>query len=335
MADQTAVVFLFTAVYGAAGRKHMGKKDITGKAYFKDAARFAELMNAVLYRGEKIIRPEKLVPMEREYPALSGDTDKSRDVFMKDTEYQILYGLELETESDYSMPERVMVYDACEYEQQIRKIAGTRKKTQTKDTYREKKSRLRAEDYLLPVITVVLYLGEDHWEGRRKLSDLFQVPDKIKKRLEGRIPEYDFRLIEADYVNAEDYETDLREFFRIMQCRKDKGKMNELCHSERFRNLDPETVRAIAIHIDRKGLMPKVEKEGVILCQAFDELMEDKRQEGIEQGIQQGMQEGIKEGERKCKISIIRRMLEAGMEGAQIRRITQCSEEEILLAEGR
>ena len=71
------------------------------------------------------------------------------------------------------------------------------------------------------------------------------------------------------------------------------------------------------------------------MCQAFDELMEDKRQEGIEQGIQQGMQEGIKEGERKCKISIIRRMLEAGMEGAQIRRITQCSEEEILLAEGR
>ena len=317
----------------------MGKKDITGKAYFKDAARFAELMNAVLYRGEKIIRPEKLVPMEREYPALAGDTDKSRDVFMKDTEYQILYGLELETESDYSMPARVMVYDACEYERQIRKIAGTRKKTQTKGTYREKKSRLRAEDYLLPVITVVLYLGEDHWEGRRKLSDLFQVPDKIKKRLEGRIPEYDFRLIEADYVNAEDYETDLREFFRIMQCRKDKGKMNELCHSERFRNLDPETVRAIAIHIDRKGLMPKVEKEGVILCQAFDELMEDKRQEGIEQGIQQGikqgMQEGIKEGERKCKISIIRRMLEAGMEGAQIRRITQCPEEEILLAEGR
>ena len=317
----------------------MGKKDITGKAYFKDAARFAELMNAVLYRGEKIIRPEKLVPMEREYPALAGDTDKSRDVFMKDTEYQILYGLELETESDYSMPARVMVYDACEYERQIRKITGTRKKTQTKGTYREKKSRLRAEDYLLPVITVVLYLGEDHWEGRRKLSDLFQVPDKIKKRLEGRIPEYDFRLIEADYVNAEDYETDLREFFRIMQCRKDKGKMNELCHSERFRNLDPETVRAIAIHIDRKGLMPKVEKEGVILCQAFDELMEDKRQEGIEhgiqQGIKQGMQEGIKEGERKCKISIIRRMLEAGMEGAQIRRITQCSEEEILLAEGR
>ena len=327
MAGQTAVVSIFTAVYGAAGKKHMGKKDITGKTYFRDAARFAELMNAVLYHGEKIIQPEKLVPMEREYPSLSGDADKSRDVFMKDAGCQILYGLELETESDYSMPERVMVYDACEYEQQIRKITGARKKTQARDTYREKKSRLKAEDYLLPVVTVVLYLGEDHWEGRGKLSDLFQVPDKIKKQIGCRIPEYDFCLIEADYINAEDYETDLREFFQIMQCRKDKRKLNELCHSEKFRNLDPETMRAIAIHIDRKGLLPKMEKEGVILCQAFDELMEDKKQEGI--------QEGIKEGERKCRISIIRRMLEAGMEGSQIRSITQCSEEEILLVAER
>ena len=321
------VVFVFTAVYGAAGKKHMGKKDITGKIYFRDVVRFAELMNVVLYHGEKLVRPENLVPMEREYPSLSGDTDKNRDVFMKDAEYQILYGLELETESDYSMPERVMVYDACEYEQQIRKIAGVRKKTQTKDRYREKKSRLKAEDYLLPVVNVVLYLGEDHWEGRRALSELFQVPDKIKKRIICGISEYAFHLIEADHINVEDYETDLREFFQVMQCRKDKEKLNELCHSERFRNLDPETLKAIAIHIDRKRLLPKIEKEGAIMCQAFDELMEDKKREGME--------EGIKEGERKGRLSIISQLLAAGMEETQILKVTQCSEEELLVAAGR
>lgn len=301
----------------------MGKKDTTGKMYFKDVARFAELMNVVLYHGEKFIHPENLAPMEREYPSLFGDTDKSRDVFMKDTEYQILYGLELETESDYSMPERVMVYDACEYEQQIRKIAGARKNAQTKDTYREKKSRLRAGDHLLPVVTVVLYLGEGHWEGRRTLSGLFQIPDKIKDRINGGIPEYDFFLAEADHINVEEYETDLREFFQAMQCRKDKKKLNELCHSEEFRHLDPETVRAIAIHIDRKKLMSKVEKEEVSMCQAFDELMEDKKLEGI------------KEGRKEGRLSIISHLLAAGMEESQILKITQCSEEEILLAAGR
>lgn len=65
----------------------MGKKDITGKIYFKDVVRFAELMNVVLYHGEKFIHPENLAPMEREYPSLFGDTDKSRDVFMKDIRF--------------------------------------------------------------------------------------------------------------------------------------------------------------------------------------------------------------------------------------------------------
>ena len=53
MACQTAMVFLFTAVCGAAGMRYMEKKDIAGKLYFKDVVRFAELMNAVLYHGEK------------------------------------------------------------------------------------------------------------------------------------------------------------------------------------------------------------------------------------------------------------------------------------------
>ncbi len=91
-------------------------------------------------------------------------------------------------------------------------------------------------------------------------------------------------LAKTDHINVEEYETDLREFFQAVQYRKDKKKLNELCHSEKFRNLDPETVRTIAIHIDRKRLMSKVEEEGVGMCQAFDELMEDKRLEGIKEG---------------------------------------------------
>lgn len=31
-----------------------------------------------------------------------------------DLENRIYYGMEIETEADYSMPERVMIYDVCE-----------------------------------------------------------------------------------------------------------------------------------------------------------------------------------------------------------------------------
>lgn len=315
----------------------MGKKDTIGKVYFGDAFRFSELMNTVLYHGEKIILPKNLVPMEREYPSLFGNTDKRRDVFMKDIRYRILYSLELETESDYSMPERVMVYDACEYEQQIRKFAGLREeghpikektkeagKGNVKDVYRVRKSRLKAEEFLMPVVTVVLYLGMEHWEGKKRLSELFYLPEKLRKISNLRIPEYDFHLAEADYVNAEKFETDLKEFFLAMQCRRDKEKLNELCHSERFRNLKPEAVQAIAVHIDKHRLIPKIKKEGLEMCQAFDELMEDMRMEGI----REGKEEGIKEG----RLSIIRRMLAEGLEESLILRVAKCSKEELAAA---
>lgn len=301
----------------------MGKKDITGKSYFRDTVRFAELMNSILYHGEKMILPENLISIEREYPSLSGKVDKHRDVFMEDIRYRILYSLELETESDYSMPERIMVYDACEYERQIGTLITVHEKENTKDGYREWKSRLREEDTLMPVITVVLYLGMDHWEGRIRLSELFYVHGNIRTWPDIGIPEYGFHLAEADYVEAEHFKTDLREFFQAMKYRKDKKKLKELFHSERFNNLSSEAAQAIAVHIDRKRLLPKVKKEGVVMCQAFDELMEDMKMEGI------------KEGERKERISIIRQMLKEGMDEALIRRISQCSAEELAAVAGR
>lgn len=106
----------------------MGKKDLIGKEFFADCRRFAELFNAILHKGEDIIRAEDLERLIRIYPSLSGKGEMSRDVFMKDVKRNICYGLELETESDYSMPERVMVYDACELEQQIKEISKQQKK---------------------------------------------------------------------------------------------------------------------------------------------------------------------------------------------------------------
>ena len=48
--------------------------------------------------------------------------EKKRDILIEDKSRNLYFGMELETESDYSMPERIMVYDACEYECQIREF---------------------------------------------------------------------------------------------------------------------------------------------------------------------------------------------------------------------
>ena len=292
----------------------MGKKDLAGKEFFADRERFAELLNAILHHGKGIIRAEELVPETGNYPSFSGKGEMHRDVFMKDKKRNVCYSLELETESDYSMPERVMVYDACEFERQIRGINKNRKKEEQeeKPNYREKKSRMKETDFLLPVVTIVLYLGADHWEGRRKLSELYRVSEETEKLMGEVLPDYGFLLLEADCINAEIFETDLREFFQAMQCRNDKEKQRKLWETERFKNLKEETIWTIAVYLDQKRLMPKIKEGKLDMCKAIEDIFEDGKAEG--------------------RSSIIRNMIQQGLEKEFICRITGCSQQEFASA---
>ncbi len=42
----------------AAGKGYMGKKDISGKEFFAERRRFAELFNAVIYQKKEVIHAE-------------------------------------------------------------------------------------------------------------------------------------------------------------------------------------------------------------------------------------------------------------------------------------
>lgn len=299
----------------------MGKRDITGKEFFSDRERFAELVNLHLYRGERVLLPEDLVLVKREYPSLAAVYgQKNRDILMKDTKQKIYYGVELETESDYSMPERIMVYDACEYEQQIREIYRRHREAEDFENYTEKKSRIKKNEFLLPVVTLVLYLGEGHWEGRYRLTDLFHMAGHEEECLGNTIQDYEFLLLEADFLRPEDYKTELKAFFQAMQCRQDKGRLKELLHSDDFRQLCPETELAIAAHLHIKRLVQKMKKEDMPMCKAFDDLMKEERRSGK------------REGKKEARRDIISRMKKEGMDEAQIIRLTRCTKKEYTAA---
>ena len=304
-----------------AGKESMGRLDRKDRPFFADAERFAELININLYQGEKVLVPENLRLMQRKYPSLGSESgENERDVMMLDKGHHICYGLEIETESDYSMPERVFVYDACEYEYQIKAIHKKHIREKDYKHYREKKSRIKGSDFLLPIITVVLYLGEEGWTGRNTLLQMFHKAAGADKISERYIREYGFPLIEVHKVKPEDYQTELREFFQAMHCREDRKRMMQLLQTERFQNLSAETEQAIAEHLHMKGLIEKMEKEGVPMCKAIRDWMEEERREGQ------------KEGKREEKIYIIRRMIEEGMDEHFIRKITQCTKTEFAAA---
>lgn len=193
----------------------------------------------------------------------------------------VCYGLELEESVDYSMPERMLSYDTGEYERQIREIVSRHTEKKEYGNYQEKKSRMKAEDRLSRVINLVLYLGEGHWDGPRKMSELFE---EKKENVTSGSEEYALYIIEADYVNPDDYETDLKEFFLALQCRNDKKRFKELFKKESFQNLSAETQRAILVTLKLELVIEKKEMGGISMCRAFEELMHDQKEEGREEG---------------------------------------------------
>ncbi len=191
---------------------------------------------------------------------------------------------------------------------------------------------MKESDHLLPIITVVLYLGEEVWEGRNTLEQMFQKAVRADKISGAYMRSYDFPLIEVHKVKPEDYQTDLRDFFQAMHCRKDKKRMMQLIQTERFQNLPEETEQAIAVHLYMKGLTEKMEKEGMSMCKAIREWMQDERKEGKREGRKEGKIEGKKEGKKEEKLHIIKRMIEEGLDEQLIRKITQCTKAELAAA---
>ena len=320
---------------------------MTGRVFFSDKERFAELLNLHLYHGAKVLSSENLVQRKREYSSLADVYgQKNRDILMEDTKNRICYGVELETEADYSMPERIMVYDACEYEHQIRAICRKHQEEGTFEEFRDRKSRMKKEDFLLPTVTVVLYLGEGHWEGKRRLTDLFPLPVYAAESSGNGICDYTFSLLEADFLSTEDHRTDLKEFFQAMQCRQDRERLKKLLRSDGFQRLGPETELAIAAHLNIRRLVRRMRKGEVPMCKAFDDLMQEERRngrkEGMERGIEKGLEKGIKKGKKEGKkegnkaerLGIIGRMKKEGLEEAQIIRLTRCTKEEHAAAPG-
>lgn len=143
---------------------------------------------------------------------------------------------------------------------------------------------------------------------------MLEIPEELEECTGEYLQDYRICVIEADYVDAEAYRTDLKEFFQAMQCRNDRGKLRELMRSEGFRNMERETEMAIAVNLNLKPVIRKIEEEEKTMCRAFEELMMEQEEIGIakgkSEGIKEGRSEGIKEGIREGVKESIKALIE-------------------------
>ncbi len=333
----------------------MGKYDMCMKAYLHDKKRFADLFNGSCFQGKPVIRAEDLEEASEGYVIAGTKTEIFRDVKMRYRSGMILQVLAVENQSyiDYGMPVRCMGYDAAEYGRQMKerkrerrlllsqkekvsenaeKSANDQKNSEGKAgikvTADEQLSGILKTDRLHPVYTICLYSGVEPWDGPRKLSDMMEF-DPEEESVQSLFKDYPLTLF---CVNEQDgfgeFHSDLKQLFRAMNCRKNKEKMAELIKDETYSHLSEETWEAIAVMTDNAAMLQKKElyktenqeKEEYNMCQALEELMEDKRNEGEKIGEMQGEIKGV----QKQQVFTIRQMIEGKFEVKDICRMVGC-----------
>ncbi len=150
-------------------------------------------------------------------------------------------------------------------------------------------------------MTLVFYYGTDKWDGSVDLYGMFPEQFSAQKDIiEKYIPNYWINLVEAENIeDVERFQTDLREIFGMMKCRKDQETLVKYMkeHETYFRHVDCETYYAIGALLQSKRMLNKTvkreEREELDMCKALDDLYQSGCEEGRKEGREEGREEGI------------------------------------------
>ncbi|MDE7403702.1 MAG: Rpn family recombination-promoting nuclease/putative transposase [Lachnospiraceae bacterium] len=301
----------------------MGKEDIKLKTYFENERRYADLWNGAVFGGKEVLKAEQLMEANPVLHQADGQNilERNRDLVMKqscDGQCYAVFAVENQQTIDYSMPARIMLQEALEYNRQIKAI--TRKnefEAKTCDPYHDAGERLyrfRKADLLHPVVTLVVYWGEEEWIGARSLHDMidFGIGDKsLEEELRKLVPEYPIHFLNISvFERLEYFKTELRPLLELFKRRNSKKLFMEYIEAnEAHWNMDDESwymlsqlthSKSLSKLIEEKNQREQlkrinIERKEITMCKAIDDLENDARNEGREEGIIIGKAEDILE----------------------------------------
>ncbi|MBS6195229.1 MAG: hypothetical protein KH828_06585 [Clostridiales bacterium] len=280
----------------------MAKDDIVLKKYLSDKVRFADLINGSLFGGKQIIEPESLTQLDGEADIYltdqSGHTKgvmRYRDVIMK-ADFGLCFAIlaeENQMNVHYAMPVRNMLYDALSYTEQVEQLKREHRRQGDRMTGSEFLSGMKKEDIIIPVITLVVYYGEQEWDGNLDLYGMMGIAHEHPLRNEIRevLPNYKINLLHAGNIQKlENYRSSLHLVFGMLKYKSDKCKLIKYIdtHREALETMDEETFQVIGVLLHEEARLQKYrknEKVGFNMCRAIEEMIQDGRNEGIKEGI--------------------------------------------------
>lgn len=289
------------------------RKDVILKEFWRDNERFADLFNTFFFNGEKILSAESLQEMDTDVSGTikvegyNQSISRMRDVIKKSAygiEF-IICGIENQTLVHYAMPLRNMIYDSLGYLKEYQEISAEFKKDRKKNRKNsdgEFLSLMSKEDKLHPIITIVLYYGEDEWDGPLSLVDMMtDLPDEYKDIFSN----YKMNLLQLCESGKFTFSNDEVETIFYVSRTIISGKIDTIIKDEKYRAISPELGIVIGKITDSDFLVEesKQSEEVVDMCTALEKF----RNQGVEEGKREGLQEGQEIGkETGIKESLVK-----------------------------
>ena len=261
--------------------------DSACRTFLSNDVSFASFINAVVFEGEQLIRPENLVRYENDISFIINDSkrveDKKRrrDIVVKSDINGIycILGVEHQSSVDQAMVVRCAIYEMLEYLKQLK------------------------NKRLVPQLMVVFYTGSRKWEGPLKLSDYLEIPKELKPYFnDWKIYLVDVKDIDTSKIK--DKQT--RYFIEAIQ-NMYKGNYDKLHRRTKMNRNNFIYAAIITGNLDLIKDLP--EGDEIDMCEGMERMAEGFRSEGRKQGILVGRNEGRKEGKLEEKRSTLKEQL--------------------------
>lgn len=160
-------------------------------------------------------------------------------------------------------------------------------------------------DRLIPVLTLCVYWGDREWDGPKNLHEMLDIPPDFLQ-YKDKIADYKLNLLEVCRIpDLDQYQGELKALLGFVKHQNSKHALKQFItgNQEIFQNIGRETLHAMSILGNARNLEESLMRkqtdeteEGLNMCQALEEWLEDERAEGRAAGLTEGRAAGLIEG---------------------------------------
>ena len=289
----------------------MGEKDILEKKLLMFNDVFADFVNGIMFDGKDVVKEYELVDLSG-WSHYKGDDSKhrfqDRDVvklWKKENVVISLIGIENQDIPDKNMVFRVLSYDGASYRTQL--VEKERRKRKKKVDKVAEKSAEKLD--IFPVITFVIYYGEEEWRHETTLHKRLNLDSELKHY----VSDYSINLIDLKKLSEDDINK-FKKDFKLIADYMVKGSKHK---ADRIDLNHPEEVSELIQRLTGEELpIPIESEEGGKNMEKFFEPMFERaeargRAEGEARGRAEGRAEGKTEGE-SCLAKLISLLMSEG-----------------------